>query len=111
MQRHVEPELLGGLQIDNQLKLGRGLDRKFARFCAPQDAINVDRRAPKIVNKVISVGQQTANLSVETRWINGGKTVTRSQRRDLLSMDRQESTRHHDKPTIRLACIAGDNWF
>ena len=47
MQRHVKAECLGGLEVDNQLELGWGLDGKLARLRAPQDAINIDRRAPK----------------------------------------------------------------
>ena len=54
--RHVEAERLRGLEIDRQLELDRGLDGKLARLRALQDAIDVDRRTPKIIELVISVG-------------------------------------------------------
>jgi hypothetical protein len=37
-KRHVEAERLGGLEVDHQLELDRGLDGKLARFGAAQDA-------------------------------------------------------------------------
>ena len=63
---HVEAERLGGLEVDHQLELDRGLDRKLARLRALEDAIGIGRRAPKIIDQVISVGQQAAEFSEET---------------------------------------------
>src|SRR6266571_5360832 len=75
MQRHVEAERLGGLEVDHQLELDRGLDGKLTRLRAPQDAIDIDRSTPKIIEQVISVGQQAAEFSEETERIDGRKTV------------------------------------
>jgi hypothetical protein len=50
MQRHVEAERLGGLEIDHQLELDRGLDGKLARLRALEDAIGIGRRAPEIID-------------------------------------------------------------
>jgi hypothetical protein len=58
MQWHVETERLGGLKVDHQLELDRGLDGKLARLRALENAIDIRRRAPKIIDLVISVGQQ-----------------------------------------------------
>ena len=49
-RRHGEPERLGGLEIDHQLELDRGLDGKLARLFALEDAIGIGRRAPKIID-------------------------------------------------------------
>jgi hypothetical protein len=57
---HVLAERLGGLEIDHQLELDWGLDGKFARLRALEDAIGIGRRAPKIIGEVTSVGQQAA---------------------------------------------------
>jgi hypothetical protein len=46
MQRHVETERLGGLEVDHQLELDRGLDGKLVRFRALEDTIGIGRRAP-----------------------------------------------------------------
>src|SRR3954447_23143528 len=48
---HGETEGLGGLEIDDELVLERGLDRKLARFFALQDAICIGRRALLIDDK------------------------------------------------------------
>ena len=69
MQRHLEAERLGGLEVDHQLELGRGLDGKLARLLALEDAIGIGRRAPKIINQVNSVGQQAAEFSEDTEMI------------------------------------------
>jgi len=66
LQRHVEAERLGGLEVDHQLELDRGLDGKLARLLALEDAIGIDRRAPKLIEPVISVGQQAAEFSEDT---------------------------------------------
>jgi hypothetical protein len=71
MQSHVEAERLGGLEVDHQLELDRGLDGKLARLRALEDAIDIGRRAPKIIGQVISVGQQAAECSEITVRIDG----------------------------------------
>ena len=58
----VEAERLGGLEIDHQLELDRGLHGKLARLLALEDAVDIGRRAPKIIDQVNSVGQQAAEL-------------------------------------------------
>src|SRR6266478_6982950 len=78
-RRNVEAERLGGFHIDHQLELDRSLDRKLARPCAVEDAIGIARRAPKIIGYVNSVGDQTAELSVEPpRFLTSGFLVVRA---------------------------------
>src|SRR4029453_10939490 len=81
-RRHVEAERLGGLEVDHQLELDRGLDWKLARFCALEDAIDIRRRGPKIIDQVISVGQQGADCSELTVRIDGWEAVAGRQRCD-----------------------------
>jgi hypothetical protein len=40
--RHFEPERPGGLEVDHQFKLDRGLNGKLARLLAFEDTINID---------------------------------------------------------------------
>src|ERR1700730_15094382 len=108
-QRHVEAKRLGGLEVDHQLELDWGLDGKIARLLTLEDAIGIDRRAPKIIGHVNSVGQQAAEFSEEAVRINGRAAVGTSQRYDLYAMGIREAIRHRDKATIRLACLRGNN--
>ena len=42
VERHVEAERLGGLEVDDELELGRLLDRQVGRFLALENAADVD---------------------------------------------------------------------
>src|SRR6266480_4680326 len=66
LQRHVEAERLGGLEVDHQLELDWGLDGKLARVRASQDAIDIGRGKPKQIALLTSVRQQAAEFSEET---------------------------------------------
>jgi hypothetical protein len=44
--RYFEAERLRGLEVDDQLVLGRRLDRKVGRLLALEDAVDVARRTP-----------------------------------------------------------------
>src|SRR6266496_2147248 len=107
--RHVEAELLRGLAVDHQLVLDRRLHRKVARLRTLEDEIDIDRRARKIIGQVNSVGQEAAEFSEETVRIDGRKMVASRQRCDLYAMSIREAIRHHDKATIRLACLCGND--
>jgi hypothetical protein len=54
---------LGGLEVDNQFELDRGLNGKLARLLALEDAIDIDCRAPIGIELVNSIGQQAAEFS------------------------------------------------
>src|SRR4051794_7527732 len=109
MQRHFESKRFGGPEVDHELKLDRRLDRKLARLRALENAIGIGRRAPKIVDLIIPVGEQTAEFSEETIWIDGRQPITGSQGCDLLSMRDQKNIRHHGDATIWLACHSGQS--
>ena len=96
---HREPKRLGGLEVDRQLELDRGLDRKLARLLALEDAIGLGRRAPKIIEPVKSVGQQATDLGKFTVWIDDGKTVTSRQRYNLCATGGREAIRHYYEAT------------
>src|SRR5262249_59040992 len=106
---HSEAKRLGGLKIDDQLELDRGLDRKLARLRTLEDAIGIGRREPKIIDQVTSVGQQAAEFSEETGRIDGRETVARRQQGDLRAMSDYEGIRHHDQAAIRRACLCGND--
>src|SRR5262249_4546600 len=86
-----------------------GLHWQLTRFLALQDAINVRRCAPKIIDQVISIGQQATDCSELTVWIDGREVVARLQRCDLDAMGIREGIRHHDQAAIRRASLVGNN--
>jgi hypothetical protein len=87
---HVEAERLGGLHVYHQFELDRGLHRKLARLRALVDAIGLGRRAPKIIDQIISIGQQAAAIHKRPKRINGGETVASRERGDLRAMGDRE---------------------
>ena len=57
-RRHGEAERLGGLEIDDQLVLGRRLHRQVGRLLALENAIDIASRAPVQVDKIGPIGDQ-----------------------------------------------------
>jgi hypothetical protein len=105
------PRAFAVLRLITSSYLVGGLHRQVCRLFAPQDAINVPGRAPKIIEQVISVGQQPAAFSEEVERIDGRKTVASSKRYDVRAMDVHEGIRHHQKAAIRLAGMCGNDGF
>jgi hypothetical protein len=67
---HGETERSGSLQIDDQLKFGRLLNRQIAGFLALEDAVDVGTRAPIKVKIVDAVRRKTSSLSIVTKRKN-----------------------------------------
>src|SRR6476659_8294570 len=74
---HVEAESRGSLEVDYQLELDRGLHRKLARLGTFEDAIRIARRAPIIVDHVISIRQQATELRA-ARLMRGAISLSSS---------------------------------
>src|SRR5712692_10460121 len=51
-RRNIEAERLGGLEVDDELELGRLLDRQVARFCAFENPTGVDAHDAKRFDEV-----------------------------------------------------------
>lgn len=62
--RYGEPERVGSRQIDDEIKLGRLLDRKVARFRAAQDFVDIVGGTPEHARDVWSIGRQTSRVDV-----------------------------------------------
>src|SRR6201982_370163 len=50
--RNVETQRLGSLQIDHELVLGRRLHWQVARLLALENAVDIARRAPELVDEI-----------------------------------------------------------
>src|SRR5262249_13399769 len=62
--RHFEAERSCGLEVDHQLELDRGLDRKLARLLTLENAVDVAGRAPVRIDRIGSVGDETTTGQV-----------------------------------------------
>src|SRR6516225_9292258 len=75
--RHVEAERLSGLEIDDQLRSGRSLDRQFAYLGALEDSTDVSCRVLVKVGQIGAVGHQPADLgNTVKRLIVGGRVFS-----------------------------------
>jgi hypothetical protein len=52
----VRPWDLGGLEVDDELELGRKLDRQICQLFAAQDAVDMARRVLHRVDGIATVG-------------------------------------------------------
>ena len=69
--RHGEAECLGVLYVDHQFEFNRGLDGKIARLRALQDAIDIRRRTPELIEKYKGrkrSGRQFQRMNETNRW-------------------------------------------
>ena len=70
-----QPERLGSLEIDHQFVLGRRLYRKNSRLLAIEDAIDISGRAPILVDKIGSIGDQAASDGERAFEVDRGQLI------------------------------------
>ena len=90
-RRHVEAERLGGLEVDDQLELGRRLHRQVGRLLALEDAIDVAGRLPELLDRIGSVAEIRPPSRVKN--LNGyiaDKRRAGRDRNDRVSIARSE---------------------
>src|SRR5215471_3996387 len=67
-----QPERLGGCKIDDEIKLGRLLDRDVAWLRPAQNLVDILGRAPEHTREGRSVGNETPGLDkiagIENHW-------------------------------------------
>src|SRR6476660_3788535 len=57
-RRNTKAEPLGGLEIEREFELGWRLHRKVSGLLAPEDAIDIARRASVLVGEIRAIGNQ-----------------------------------------------------
>ena len=80
-RRHFEAERLGGRQIDDQIELGRLLDRDVSRLRPAQNLVDEVGGAPELVREVWSIGHQTARFNVLPSAVH--RRQSRAHRQDV----------------------------
>ena len=60
MDRYVEAQRLGGLEVDDKLILRRRLHRHVGRLLPLEDTVDVAGRAPVQIGPIRPIGEQTA---------------------------------------------------
>src|SRR5438477_12857892 len=86
-RRYDEAQRLSSLEVDHQLILDWGLDRKLARHLPLENAIDIARGKPKYIALFTSIGQQAAFFSEKTPRIDSRKIVASSLPDDLSAMN------------------------
>src|SRR5665213_61035 len=81
--RHGEAESVGGFLVDDQLELGRAVDRQIARLVAFQNPPDIGGVAAIGVGKIGSIAHQSAALGGCSAGIDRRDRMLRRQRDDL----------------------------
>src|SRR5262249_7266806 len=101
--RHFEAERFSGLEIDHQLVFGRCLHRQIGGFLALEDAIDVACRAPKIIDRISSVGHQAAVSYEVARIVDRRQFVPGRKPDDQIAMDQCQRAPRNDQAAVRAA--------
>jgi hypothetical protein len=88
--RNVEAERLGGGQVDNEIELGRLLDRQVGGFRSAQNPVDIVGRAPVEVREVRSVGHQSPGFDVGTSIEDGWQVRGERERDDARAVGGNE---------------------
>src|SRR5262249_57407341 len=92
----LEAECLGGLEVDNQLILGGCLHWQVSWFLAFEDAVDISGRAPVLVYRIRSVGNQAATSDEFALIVDRRQLAPSRQVDDQIAMpDRQRAGRHN----------------
>ena len=106
--RKGDPERLGSLEINHQLKLGRLLDWQVRWLRPFQDAVDLGRGLPVQVEQVIAVGHEPAVRNKKSIGVYRGQAVLRRERNDLTATRHGAPGREHDAAAIRFGREIGE---
>ena len=110
-RRHREAERLGSFEIDHQLVLSRRLHRKIGGLLAFEDAIDVSRGAPVLVDKINAIGDQRATGNKNSAGSDRRKFMLGRKRIDQFAMRNRQCARRHYQTAIWLAREHSDGAF
>src|SRR5712691_2132837 len=104
MQRHVDAERLGGLEVDHQLEFGRLLDRQIAGLGALQDLVHVRGSSAIQVGQHRPIAHESARRRKLPVVIHRGQAVVRRKLHDpsLIEVDQVAPERDQGVNTLLL---------
>src|SRR6266480_7595490 len=108
-RRHLDSERLGGLEVDDQLILGRCLHWQVGRLLALEDAIGVAGGSPVRVYLVRPVADQSSGIDVDAERIDRWQTVAGRRSNNLLPMRHRQRGRQDDQAAVWLAGESSDS--
>ena len=98
--RHGKAKRFSGLEIDYQFVLGWRLYRHVGRFFALEDAIDVVSRAPKLVNEIRPIRNQSAGGNIIAFLVDCGQLVLGGKSDDQITMYLRQRACRRDQTTI-----------
>src|SRR5262249_10844913 len=111
LERDIESERLGGLEIDDQLELGRLLNRKLGGLLAPEYPIDIRRRLSVLIGDIDTVGDQAALRGEIPRSIDRWQPIPSCKLEDQFALCRNEGVRRRDQSASRLGAERGHDCF
>src|SRR4030095_9692938 len=104
-QRRRDPytECLGGLEIDYQLVLGRRLYRQVRWLLALEDAIDIARRLPELIDVIRTVRDQASIDDMESSVVDRGEFVPRRRVDIYFARGCRQAPRRHYQAAVRRA--------
>jgi hypothetical protein len=97
--RDCQPERLGGCKIDDEIELGRLLDRNFAGLRPAKNLVDIIGGASEQVRDVWSVGHQTSHFDVLTEIVN--RRQSRGERQGVDS----DPVGDYERVTNNIECV------
>src|SRR5205823_12432847 len=95
--RDRERESLCGLQVDDQLELGRLLNRKISRVGALKNTADIPRSLTVYASNAGPVAHQTARVGELAQFVDRRNGRSRGQRRNQLPPIVKERIRTNDQ--------------
>src|SRR5439155_27187693 len=105
--RNRQPDLLGGLEVDDQLELCRLLHRQIGGLSAFQNLVHIRSRAPVQVNNAHAVAHKPSVFHILRRGVHRRQPVFYREVCNLFSLRNEDrGSKYEDCVSASLACLS-----